>query len=284
MAHAQRQDPQHAASPQPRTPRARNPQPSQQQRYVDGADAVRIEPSWTDPRFLVPLALFLLAVFVIGLAFRANSVNSGQSTAAEVPDTVAAVMAAETRAGFGNVNVRSENGLIILEGQAQTSSDAAAIGAVARSVEGVGTVDNRLVIVGGAIELPTPEPAATVAPAQTPGLQERLSSVGRITFETSSSALTPEGSATVDAAAALLTQNPGVRVDVHGHTDSDGESVFNQQLSQERAEAVVEALRVRGVDPGRLTAIGFGESNPIEPNITEEGRAVNRRIEFLVVP
>ena len=75
-----------------------------------------------------------------------------------------------------------------------------------------------------------------------------------------------------------------MRIEVHGHTDSDGESVFNQQLSQERAEAVVEALRVRGVDPGRLTAIGFGESNPIEPNITEEGRAVNRRIEFVVVP
>ena len=282
MAHAQRHEPQHAA-PQQRTPRPR-PQ-RDQDRYVSSGDAVRIEPSWTDPRFLIPLALFLLAVFVIGLAFRANSVESSANPTPDVPDVVADVIAAQTRAGFGNVNVRTENGLIILEGQAQTSSDAAAIGAVARSVEGVGSVDNRLVIVGGAIELPTPaatEAAAT--PAATPGLQDRLAGTGRITFETASSALTPEGSAAVDAAAVLLTQNPGVRIEVHGHTDSDGESVFNQQLSQERAEAVVEALRVRGVDPGRLTAIGFGESNPIEPNITEEGRAVNRRIEFVVVP
>jgi len=282
MAHAQRHEPQHAA-PQPRTPRPR-PQRGED-RYVSSDDAVRIEPSWTDPRFLIPLALFLLAVFVIGLAFRANSVESAANPTPDVPDVVADVMAAQTRAGFGNVNVRSENGLIILEGQAQTSSDAAAIGAVARSVEGVGTVDNRLVIVGGAIELPTPAVTETATPAaSSPGLQDQLAATGRITFEAASSALTAEGSAAVDAAAALLTQNPGVRIEVHGHTDSDGESVFNQQLSQERAEAVVEALRVRGVDPGRLTAIGFGESNPIEPNITEEGRAVNRRIEFVVVP
>ena len=282
MAHAQRHEPQHAA-PQSRTPRPR-PQHAED-RYVSSGDAVRIEPSWTDPRFLIPLALFLLAVFVIGLAFRANSVESAANPTPDVPDVVADVIAAQTRAGFGNVNVRSENGLIILEGQAQTSSDAAAIGAVARSVEGVGTVDNRLVIVGGAIELPTPAATETPDPtAANPGLQDQLAATGRITFETASSALTAEGSAAVDAAAALLTQNPGVRIEVHGHTDSDGESVFNQQLSQERAEAVVEALRVRGVDPGRLTAIGFGESNPIEPNITEEGRAVNRRIEFVVVP
>lgn len=282
MAHAQRHEPQHAAPPS-RTPRPR-PQRSDE-RYISSDDAVRIEPSWTDPRFLIPLALFLLAVFVIGLAFRANSVESTATTTPDVPDVVADVIAAQTRAGFGNVNVRSENGLIILEGQAQTSSDAAAIGAVARSVEGVGTVDNRLVIVGGAIELPAPTAAETAAPAaSSPGLQDQLAATGRITFETASSALTAEGSAAIDAAAALLTQNPGVRVEVHGHTDSDGESVFNQQLSQERAEAVVEALRVRGVDPGRLTALGFGESNPIEPNITEEGRATNRRIEFVVVP
>jgi OOP family OmpA-OmpF porin len=144
-------------------------------------------------------------------------------------------------------------------------------------------VDNRLVIVGGAIELPatTTAPSASASPA--PGLQEQLASAGRITFETASSALTPEGSATVDLVASLLAGAPGVRVEVHGHTDSDGESVFNEQLSQERSEAVVEALRIRGVDPGRLSAIGFGESDPIEPNVTAEGRATNRRIEFVVV-
>ena len=87
----------------------------------------------------------------------------------------------------------------------------------------------------------------------------------------------------VDSAAALLTQDPGARIEIHGHTDSDGDSETNQILSQQRAEAVLSALVARGIDPARLAAIGFGESQPIAPNVTDDGRATNRRIEFIVL-
>ena len=114
------------------------------------------------------------------------------------------------------------------------------------------------------------------------GLATQLNSLGRVTFEAGSSDLTNEGSIVVDNVARLLEQTPGIRVEVHGHTDSDGEESDNQVLSQQRAQAVVTALSQRGIDSGRLTAVGFGELNPIAPNITAEGRATNRRIEFVI--
>ncbi len=235
--------------------------------------------SVADPRFLIPLGLFLLAVFVITLAWRSSSVTQSEQIS-EGSSLVERVTAAQQRAGFPNVDVREEAGLVVLEGTAQTSTDAAAIGAVARSVEGVGTVDNRLVIVGGAIELPS-STTSIAAPAGNP-LEAQLAAIGRITFESGSAALTPEGSGAVDAAAQILVANPGVRVEIHGHTDASGDSTANERLSQDRANAVLDALVIRGVAGDRLGAIGFGESQPIAPNITDDGRAENRRIEFVV--
>ncbi len=74
-----------------------------------------------------------------------------------------------------------------------------------------------------------------------------------------------------------LAPYPGVRFSVEGHTDSTGPPAFNQRLSQARADVVREFLIVRGMEPGRLDAIGFGPDHPIAPNGTPEGRARNRR-------
>ncbi len=241
--------------------------------------------SWTDPRFLVPLLLFLSAVFVIGMAVRSGSIGESVDEAPEVAqqsDLALAVRDAQLRAGFDGLTITEEDGSIIIEGQASDALAAASIGAVARSVDGTQRVDNRVVVVGGAIEERTNVPAAT-ATLQTGSVQQDLSSVGQITFETGSALLTPESTVIIDSVAAILNSAPGLRVEVHGHTDSDGDDVRNEVLSQERADAVILALAQRGVDQSRLTGVGFGESKPIEPNITEEGRAVNRRIEFLVV-
>ncbi len=83
----------------------------------------------------------------------------------------------------------------------------------------------------------------------------------------------------------VLNDNPDIRlVEVQGHTDSTASDDYNLQLSQDRAEAVVSFLiHSGGVDPDRLEARGYGETRPIDTNLTEEGRARNRRVEFVII-
>lgn len=103
-----------------------------------------------------------------------------------------------------------------------------------------------------------------------------------IEFQPRSSQLTEGSTATLDAAADLLAANPATRFRVVGHTDSDGEADRNQQLSQERAEAVVAYLvGLKGIDPARLEAEGRGEAElEVEPEMTPEDKQRNRRIEW----
>ena len=103
-----------------------------------------------------------------------------------------------------------------------------------------------------------------------------------ITFESGSADITAEGQAILDEAVAVLTSAVGVTVEVGGHTDSAGGAGFNQSLSQSRAESVVAYLVDGGVDAAILTAVGYGEEQPIADNATPEGREQNRRIEFSV--
>lgn len=83
--------------------------------------------------------------------------------------------------------------------------------------------------------------------------------------------------------AEALQQNPKLKVLVEGHTDAQGSSASNMRLSQQRADAVRRYLIRRGVQPDRLTAIGFGEEKPIDTNATRAGRERNRRVEFTIV-
>ncbi len=105
---------------------------------------------------------------------------------------------------------------------------------------------------------------------------------GSATFESSDATLSAEGIALLDEAILILLDNPSARVVVEGHTDDEGEAEDNLELSQQRAEAVVAYLVAGGVAPDRLTAIGYGEERPIADNVTDEGRAENRRIEFVI--
>lgn len=105
-----------------------------------------------------------------------------------------------------------------------------------------------------------------------------------ITFESGSADITPDGQAVLDEVIAILTAEIGVRVEVGGHTDNAGGAASNQRLSQARAESVVASLVDGGVDESILTAVGYGEEQPIADNATAEGREQNRRIEFTVSP
>ncbi|MEM6729395.1 MAG: OmpA family protein, partial [Pseudomonadota bacterium] len=85
---------------------------------------------------------------------------------------------------------------------------------------------------------------------------------------------------TITAIATVLKGCPEFEIVIEGHTDSQGREVMNLSLSQERAEAVVEALRAERVAWTGLYPRGFGETQPIAENDTETGREANRRIEF----
>ena len=79
----------------------------------------------------------------------------------------------------------------------------------------------------------------------------------------------------------MMKEHPELKFEVGGHTDSDGDDALNMKLSQDRAAAVREKLISMGIDPGRLTSHGYGETKPISPNTTPEGKANNRRVELL---
>ncbi|GAO31129.1 OmpA/MotB domain protein [Geofilum rubicundum JCM 15548] len=75
---------------------------------------------------------------------------------------------------------------------------------------------------------------------------------------------------------------PDTDIEVQGHTDSSGSDTYNQDLSERRANAVTSYLVNRGVSSSRLTTVGYGETSPKYSNDTEEGRAQNRRVEFII--
>ncbi|HOO39797.1 MAG TPA: OmpA family protein, partial [Deltaproteobacteria bacterium] len=79
----------------------------------------------------------------------------------------------------------------------------------------------------------------------------------------------------------LMKDNPELILEVQGHTDDQGSDDYNMKLSQQRAETVVTYLELFGIDTGRLVPKGYGESKPVMPNTTEEGRAKNRRVELV---
>jgi outer membrane protein OmpA-like peptidoglycan-associated protein len=85
----------------------------------------------------------------------------------------------------------------------------------------------------------------------------------------------------INEIADLMKEHPEVNFSVEGHTDSDGETDANQKLSEARAQAVKDMLVSMGIDTGRLTTKGYGESSPIAANTTAEGKANNRRVEFV---
>lgn len=104
-----------------------------------------------------------------------------------------------------------------------------------------------------------------------------------IEFARDSATVTGSSVPDVDALATILQENAGVTIAIEGHTSSEGDETANQQLSQERADAVRQMLVDKGIDGSRITATGMGSAKPVADNSTEEGREKNRRISVRVV-
>ena len=103
-------------------------------------------------------------------------------------------------------------------------------------------------------------------------------------FSVNSSTLLPGAFDELDRVANVLNQYPESTIRISGHTDSTGSDDHNQKLSELRAQSVKNALKGMGVDPARMTIIGYGESKPIASNATEAGRLQNRRVEIRIIP
>jgi len=101
-----------------------------------------------------------------------------------------------------------------------------------------------------------------------------------VSFVSGSAQLTPESVSVLAMVADSLKDNPTVRVEIRGHTDSTGNAELNRDLSHQRASAVRDVLIQLGVEPQRLVAVGYGEDYPIADNGTPSGRGRNRRVEI----
>ena len=105
-----------------------------------------------------------------------------------------------------------------------------------------------------------------------------------ILFATDSAVVQPALQNDLGALAQNLQAYPQSTVQVVGHTDSDGDATYNQDLSERRALAVTDILIGSGVAPGRLVAIGRGEPQPVASNLTPTGKAQNRRVDIVILP
>ncbi len=118
-------------------------------------------------------------------------------------------------------------------------------------------------------------------------LYDRLARDGSVTthgilFDVNSDAIRPESAPTLEEIGTMLRDHPDLRISIVGHTDSDGEEAFNQELSERRAAAVKRHLvETYGIDASRLETAGYGESVPAAPNDTPEGKQQNRRVELV---
>ena len=114
-------------------------------------------------------------------------------------------------------------------------------------------------------------------------LKKAQNEKGPIRFKKGKADVDPACDPTMKHIAKILKESPGFHVQVDGHTDNVGNPESNKKLSQERAEAVVKYLtEKKGVDAKRLSAKGFGDTQPIGDNKTDKGRAKNRRVDFTV--
>lgn len=162
-----------------------------------------------------------------------------------------------------------------------TSAQLMAYGGIVKDGSGNNVSDG----FGGCLLFGNPDPSICGSQSSMdaePVIKEVINLTG-VTFKTGSDELNTSSNERLNKSAEKLKNNSDLRVIVAGHTDNVGDAQFNLDLSQKRAESVRRYLVNQGVDGSRLTARGYGDSQPAAPNDTAEGRAQNRRVELRII-
>jgi OOP family OmpA-OmpF porin len=133
------------------------------------------------------------------------------------------------------------------------------------------------------------KPEISVKPAAAPvdatvcqQLFSDLLAKGKIRFESGRATIDPDSAGLLDRLIETALRCPAANIEIAGHTDADGDDGFNQALSEKRAQAVADYLIRAGLPADRFKAMGYGSLQPVAGNDTDEGKAQNRRIEFVV--
>lgn len=126
--------------------------------------------------------------------------------------------------------------------------------------------------------------AGTNVQVQRQGDALLLTMPANVTFDVDSARIKPQFQGTLSEVARTLADNPQSYIEVYGHTDSTGSPEYNQDLSEQRAQSVVQFMQSNGVMPQRLFWQGHGETRPIADNDTPQGRQMNRRVQLRIVP
>ena len=127
------------------------------------------------------------------------------------------------------------------------------------------------------------EPEGNFDPKACKGRFEILSRTGHIYFPSGSARLDARSHPLLNSLIDIISRCPGLVIEVGGHTDSDGSAAANKRLSEQRASAVTQFLVSNGIPENRIVSVGYGETRPVAPNETSDGKRRNRRIEFVVV-
>lgn len=128
-----------------------------------------------------------------------------------------------------------------------------------------------------------PAPSAAAASAATAAAEIEKVVLSGVSFEMGSSTLRPEAAAPLKTVAEMMKAHRTLQVEIGGHSDAIGDKQKNQGLSERRANSVKAFLVDEGVYSARLTAVGYGETQPVASNDTPDGRAANRRVAFKVI-
>jgi OOP family OmpA-OmpF porin len=175
--------------------------------------------------------------------------------------------------GVNNARLRVFGDTLTLRGEVESEEVKAAI-----LQNAVATANEALVV---KVQLAVATRATALARVQA-NLDEELKGK-TIEFASSSARITARGAAVLDRLIPIIKSVKDASIEISGHTDPTGGEALNRELSQARAQSVLEYLVAKGVPRGRLKAIGYGSKKPVASNATPWGRLANRRIEFHVL-